>query len=93
MMAPTDPLTHLRTLLNEGRFREAVDWRRGAEPVLELWIGRRAEGPPVGVDQHNPTAGLGDSGHLVDGLLRVCEVLEHAFAAHRVELAVSGSTH
>ena len=34
MMAPTDPLTYLRTLLNEGRFREAVDWRRGAEPVL-----------------------------------------------------------
>lgn len=34
MMAPVDPLTHLRTLLNEGRYREAVAWRRGAEPVL-----------------------------------------------------------
>ncbi len=34
MMAPADPLTHLRTLLDEGRFREAVAWRRGAEPML-----------------------------------------------------------
>lgn len=34
MMAPADPLTHLQALLNEGRFREAVAWRRGAEPML-----------------------------------------------------------